>query len=236
MPVLPANPWDGLSPTEPLVLPPDRLALEVYNERAQERGHLHYLIHANLIPEPFFGPFEAPVVVLLLNPGVSEQDAQAHADPALRERLLANLRRGAPEESQQPHVHLAADISYPGADWWGDAVNRLTREVIDGRRLTRERIAARLLAVQFFPYHSQKFDHGLLRLPSQAFGFALVRRAIARNALIIMRGAKYWLGAVPELARHPAVALLNAPRKFALTPAMLGEAAYQQLRERLADD
>ena len=233
MPELPANPWDGLSPSEPLVLASDCLAVEVYNERAQERGHLQHLIHTNLIPEPFFGPFDAPVVVLLLNPSVSEQDAQAHADPALRERLLANLRRDAPEERQQAHVHLTADIAYPGADWWGDAVNRLTREVIDGRRLTRERIATRLLAVQFFPYHSQTFDHGLLRLPSQDFGFALVRRAIARDALIIMRGAKYWLGAVPELARHPAVALLNAPINAALTPGKIGDAAYRQLRERL---
>ncbi len=238
MPVLPANPWDDLSPDEPLVLPSDRLAVEVYNERENARANprVNRLIHTNLMPEPLFGPFDAPVVVLLLNPGVSEQDAKAHADPALRERLLANLRRDAPEERQQPHVHLVADISYPGADWWGDAVNRLTREVIDGRRLTRQRIAARLLAVQFFPYHSQTFDHGLLRLPSQDFGFALVRRAIARNALIIMRGAKYWLGAVPELARHPAVALLNAPINAALTPGNVGESVYQQLHARLAHD
>lgn len=233
VPELPANPWDSLSPSESLVLPSDRLAIEVYNERAQERGHERYLIHTNLIPEPFFGPFDASVVVLLMNPGVSEQDTQAHADPGLRERLLANLRRGDPEERQQPHVHLAADLAHPGAVWWGDAVNRLTREDVDDRRLTRERIASRLLAVQFFPYHSRRFDHGLLRLPSQDFSFALVRRAIARDALIIMRGAKYWLGAVPELARHPAVALLNAPINAALTPGKIGDAAYRQLRERL---
>ncbi|HMM46345.1 MAG TPA: hypothetical protein PKE41_12090, partial [Candidatus Macondimonas sp.] len=101
---------------------------------------------------------------------------------------------------------------------------------------TRERIAARLLAVQFFPYHSPQFDHGLLRLPSQAFGFALVRRAIARDALIIMRGAKYWLGAVPELARHRSVARLNAPINAALTPGNVGESVYQQLLARWAHD
>ena len=155
VPELPANPWDSLSPSGPLVLASDRLALDVYNERAQERGHLQYLIHANRIPEPFFGPFDAPVVVLLLNPDVNAQDAQAHADPALRERLLANLRRGAPEERQPPHVHLTGDLMYLGADWWRRAVGHLTREVVDDRRFTRERIAARLLAVQFFPYHSQ---------------------------------------------------------------------------------
>jgi hypothetical protein len=74
----------------------------------------------------------------------------------------------------------------------------------------------------------------LLRLPSQDFGFALVRRAIARNALIIMRGEKYWLGAVPELARHRSVARLKAPINAALTPGNIGDAAYRQLRERLS--
>lgn len=84
MPVLPANPWDGLSPDEPLVLPSDRLAVESYNECENARAYprVNRLIHTNLMPEPFFGPFDAPVVVLLLNPGVSEQDAQAHANPA----------------------------------------------------------------------------------------------------------------------------------------------------------
>ncbi|HXF09008.1 MAG TPA: hypothetical protein VNK45_10900 [Candidatus Acidoferrales bacterium] len=115
-------------------------------------------------------------------------------------------------------------------------MGHLTREVVDDRRLTRQRIATRLLAVQFFPYHSQTFDHGLLRLPSQDFGFVLIRRTIVRDALIIMRGAKYWLGAVPELTHYPSVVQLSAPRKFALTPAKLGEAPYQQLRERLAHD
>jgi len=238
VPELPANPWDGLSPTESLVLPSDRLAIEVYNERenARENPREDRLIHSTLMPEPFFGPFDAPVVVLLLNPGVSEQDAQAHADPALRERLLANLRRDTLEEWRQPHVHLAADLAYPGAAWWRSVVGHLTREVVDGVQLTPKRIAKRLLAVQFFPYHSREFHHGLLRLPSQDFGFALVRRAIARDALIIMRGEKYWLGAVPELARHRSVARLNAPINAALTPGNVGALAYQDLRERLAED
>lgn len=232
MPELPANPWNALSPDDSLVLPSDRLAVEVYNERAREDR----IIHTTLIPEPFFGPFDAPVVVLLLNPGVSEQDAAAHANHALSKRLLANLRRDTPEDRQQSHVHLAADIAYPGTIWWRRTVDHLAGEVGGGLEITRERIASRLLAVQFFPYHSRRFDHGLLRLPSQNFSFALVRQAIARDALIVLRGAKYWLSAVPELARHPSVTTLRAPINAALTPGNLGEAAYQQLRQRLARD
>lgn len=220
------------------MLPSDRLAVEVSNEceNARANPRVERLIHTNLMPEPLFGPFDAPVVVLLLNPGVSEQDAQAHANPALRTRLLANLRRDTREEWRQPHVHLAADLAYPGADWWRSAVGHLTREVVDGVPLTPKRIAGRLLAVQFFPYHSREFHHGLLRLPSQDFGFALVRQAIARDALTIMRGEKYWLGAVPELARHRSVARLNAPINAALTPGNVGESVYQQLHARLAHD
>ena len=191
------------------------------------------------MPESFFGRFEAPVVALLLNPCVSEQDARAHADPALRERLLANLRRGAPEERQQPHVHLAAELAYPGVLWWRSVVGHLTRKAVDGRQLTLGGggIAKRLLAVQFFPYHSRKFDHGLLRLPSQDFSFARVRQAVRRDALVIVaRGAKEWRGAVPELAHHPLVAHLNAPINAAPTPGNVGESVYQQLRARSAHD
>jgi hypothetical protein len=154
--------------------------------------------------------------------------------PPLRTRLLANLRRDTREEWRQPHVHLAADLAYPGAAWWRSVVGHLTREVVDGVPLTPKRIAGRLFAVQFFPYHSRKFEHGLLRLPSQDFGFALVRLAIARDALVIVaRGAKEWQGAVPELARHPSVAHLNAPVNRALTPGNVGEPAYHQRPEQL---
>jgi hypothetical protein len=63
-----------------------------------------------------------------------------------------------------------------------------------------------MLALEFPPYHSKRFAHAHLRLPSQQFTFELLRRAIKRGAVIVcVRGFREWVVAVPELATYPVV-------------------------------
>ncbi len=55
-------------------------------------------------------------------------------------------------------------------------------------------------ALEYFPYHSRKFAHHRLSVPSQAFTFELLRAAIDREAAIfITRGQVIWEEAVPAL-------------------------------------
>ncbi len=87
----------------------------------------------------------------------------------------------------------------------------------------RARVAKRLICVEFFPYHSKRFGHADLRLPSQQYTFQLVRLAIARSALIILsRGKRLWLGAVPELISYRCLAELRSFRSASLSPKNLG--------------
>lgn len=205
MQALPENPWLTLPTRPPFVLPMDEPWIETFNESASPS----FKVHTNLIPEPFFGPFGAPIVVLLLNPGVDEADANVHTQEFLRDLLIQNVRR---TEPQSPHVHISEDAKHPGALWW----RRATSQVTEQFGVTR--VAKSLLAVEFFPYHSKSFAHGPLRLPSQDFSFALVRAAISRGALVVVaRGLEHWVGAIPNLAQYAGVVRASNLRRFSLS-------------------
>lgn len=166
-------------------------------------------IHTELLPEPFFGRFDAPIVVLLLNPGFSADDAAFHAQPKFRSRLRVSIRA---ESDFQPHFHLSHGALGPGGKWWLRSVGPLIKEV------GQECVADNLLAIEYFPYHSLKFRHGHIRLPSQEFSFSLVRAAIERKAAIICaRGATVWFGAVPQLASYRRLSQLQNPRSASLS-------------------
>lgn len=181
----PKNPWRALLPDEFVLSEDLPFALE-FNRRA--RGPEKLVL--DLLPEPFFGRRDAPVVVLLLNPGVGKTDKQQH----LQQDFAAALRADIAGDSPQDHFHLSTSLQGPGKKWWLRACKDLIREV--GLRA----VSANLLSIEFSPYHSVKFAHGLVRFPSQSFSFWLVEESIRRNAVIVcMRGLRQWFGAVPAL-------------------------------------
>lgn len=200
-----ANPWRQLPNTAPYVLPDDQPFVDIFNRTATENT----FIHTELLPEPFFGRLDAPVVVLLLNPGFSADDARFHRQRKFRSRLRAAIQT---ESNFLPHFHLDDEADWPGGRWWLRSVRPLTQEA------GLVCVAKNLLAIEFFPYHSKRFQHGHLRLPSQEFSFSLVRDAIDRKAKIIcVRGANLWFGAVPKLASYRRLSQVNNPRSASLS-------------------
>lgn len=199
------NPWHRLPGARPYTLPEDRPFVEAFNRSATASTR----IHVELMPEPFFGRFDAPIVVLLLNPGFSAHDVTYHSQPTFRAELRAAIKA---ESKFGPHFHLRSNAVGPGNRWW----LRAARPLIE--RVGQECVAANLLAVEYFPYHSKTFRHAHLRLPSQEFSFSLVRTAIARRATIIcVRGANVWFGAVPELASYRRLVHVRNPRNSSLS-------------------
>jgi hypothetical protein len=198
------SPWSRLRVTAPFVLPCDAMYIDAFNRGATPDTR----IRTKLVAEPFFGNPSAQIVLLLLNPGVGESDARWHAKSRYRQGLLASVQARSPKE----HFHLVADPSAPGSKWWRRACKPLT-EAVDLRTL-----ASRLLCVEFFPYHSKRFAHGHLRLPSQAYSFELVNAAIDRGAEIVcMRGERAWKGAVPRLEGYNFYCKLNSPQSSSLS-------------------
>lgn len=78
-------------------------------------------------------------------------------------------------------------------------------------------VAAPVLRRAHFPYHSKYFKGGI-GVPSQHYGFSLVRGTIKRNALvIIMRKASYRREKVDELNRHDRCWEIGSPQNVAVT-------------------
>jgi hypothetical protein len=86
------------------------------------------------------------------------------------------------------------------------------------KTVPRELVAAQLLSVEYSPYHSERFGHHPM-LPSQEYGFHLVRQAVLRNAVVVvMRSLKLWQAAVPELIGYHRAFTLRSVQNVAISP------------------
>ena len=192
---MPHNPWPSLPASPPFVLTDDKRAIEAFNQKARK----HAIIQTNMLPEPFVGSLNAPVFVLLENPGAGggEEDFALHRQPDFQRRVRACHRQ---LPSQFPHYFLDPDTEGPGARWTRQKLKPLVEAF--GVRV----VASGVCFVEYFPYHSENFAHGRLSLPSQTFTFDALRAAVGRGAtIIITRGRTLWEKAVPELITHTLV-------------------------------
>lgn len=220
------NPWSKLRVHNgKFVLACDRPYIDVFNSR---NDSLDSNIDTSLIPEPFIGPFTANVVILLLNPGIDDKTSDTHKNPDFRERLLKAIRS---KDGMDEHIHLDSEFNESGAGWWAKACRGLTSACESNVELARN-----ILAIEFMPYHSQRFAAGHLRLPSQQFSFWLVNKAIERKAVIVLaRGAKLWLGAIPELANYPNLIKLRNPRSASISERNLEKGGLERIRQALGE-
>src|SRR5688500_11833358 len=83
------NPWLDLPRRAPYILPLDAPYVHCFNENAS-RDHR---IELSLLPDPINGNLGAPIVVLLLNPGVNRKDFAVNARPDFKKRVFAALAR-----------------------------------------------------------------------------------------------------------------------------------------------
>jgi hypothetical protein len=187
VPLSPASP-----DAPPYVLPEDAEFIERFNLTARPE----HRIHLDDLPEPFLGAADAAVVLLNLNPGHKAHIVGNHKQPEFQRANLAQLEL---RPREYPFYMLDPAVQFDGDyRWW----SKRHRGPIEA--LGREAVAADLLCLEFFPYHSEKCGFTPTdRLPSQEFSFHLARAAMSRNALVLlMRARKYWLGEIPELATY----------------------------------
>jgi hypothetical protein len=181
------NPWLRLPLEPPFVLPGDQPAIETFNRSAAH----DYRVETGLMPEPFVGRPNAPILLLLLNPGVSDDDFALHEQAFFRERIRVCHRW---HPATYANYFLDPDVSGPGARWMSRVLGSLIRE------FGTQTVATCVASLEYFPYHSRRFAHHRLRVTSQQYGFELLRSAIHRGAAIfVTRGARIWENAVPEL-------------------------------------
>ena len=209
------NPWPNLPKASPFILHEDRCPIDAFNALASTTAATR--IQTNLLPEPFFGNPDAPVVALALNPGYSSLDERWHVNPAFAETIRQTY---AHTNLDFPHYYFDPRfIDCPGSIWW----RAKSRWLIDECGL--EAVAKNILCIQLFPYHSQRYKplpkkllaSGILH--SFSYTASLVKKAMAdRCIIILMRSAKQWFGHVPALADYDLLCRIRNPRNVALSP------------------
>jgi hypothetical protein len=192
------NPWLNLDLGEKAspryVHPADEALVSAYE--AKRRGP-DYQLATHLLPEPWVGRLDAPVVVLLANPGVSEREGNPKWSPnaAERQRASATIRQ---KKLDVPYYWLDDELSdTDGYEWAVKLFGRLAADV-GGNGVARN-----MVSLAAHPYHSSSFDDRLRALHTQRFTLAALRRAISQDALVVaLRARKYWFSAVPELEEY----------------------------------
>lgn len=180
--------------SRPFVLPQDKpYILELNRYRKSNNSQC---INLNLPPTPFVGSTIAPVVILLANPGVGVGDRREQTTPAALEAIYAGFQKG----RNAPFWPLMDTFENTNAGrWWTSKTRDLANEVGG-----RQELAGKLQAIEVHGYHSEKWAPPMSNFPSQGYGFELVRRAMDRDAFIIIgRARSYWYSAIPELRRYP---------------------------------
>ena len=216
------NPWTNI-PTEPeFVLAIDEPEIAAFNRSARPE----HTIHTTLVPEPFLGSPEAPVVLLNLNPGFSEDDILLHDLPAFRRAALDNLRH---EHLACPFYLLDPDLPIsPGRQWW----ERKLRPLIGAAGWRN--VVSRLLVLELHGYHSRRFSRRLT-VPSQAYTRQLLRAAIDRDArIVVMRGRRLWEASVPELVEAAFVVQVRSVQNPVISETNLSHARFTDVVKALA--
>jgi hypothetical protein len=190
------NPWLALPTESPFVLPDDRRAVDEFNQKSRSKDTI---LQTHMLPEPFVGSLDAPLVMLLINPGNgdSKKDRARHRQPDFQRKVRACHRQ---EVVPYPHYSVDPNEKGPGGLW---SKHKL-RELIED--FDHSTVALGVVFLEFVPYHSKSkaFKHSRLHLPSQDFTLQALQRAIRREATIIiaMGKGRDWMKAVPALANY----------------------------------
>lgn len=200
------NPWKSLSRSAPFVLKSDAPVVQQLGLKAKGVHRLHL----NLLPIPFLGNPDAPVVLLNLNPGYHPKDDKLQATPYFEAACRKCLTHS---KSKYPFIFLDPAIEGekqgPGWRWWNHKLRALLQHFDGDARF----IANQVFCIEYFPYRSKNYKHSREVLASQSYGFSLLRAALKRKALVlIMRSERLWEEAVPELKHHKNKFKLRNPR------------------------
>ena len=119
-----------------------------------------------------------------------------------------------------------------GTEAFKYAITRM-RGLIDA--VGQERVAERMMWLQYLGYQSLEWQPFPIPLPSQEFAFWLLREAMKSGKVVVIgRSRQLWVSAVPELAHYDYIEL-RSPRSPYLTPANMGTAAFTRIVEALSD-
>ena len=151
----------------------DRNAIEKFN--ANPKRHPDHLLHVRAGAfVPTSNIFTAPVVMLLSNPGYSDDKAET---PDLCEQFVAD---------GWPFGHLHEEAPAGAKQWTHQRLRCLIQE------FSAHFISQQVACAQLTPWASKRF-HGREGLPSRSYVLEVVKKSAANGALLlVMRSQKLW--------------------------------------------
>lgn len=221
------NIWKGIPTRAPFILEEDLFVIQemnyLYRGSAKE-------IQTQLLPEPFVGNINAPIIILTKNTGFDKGDDPIwHAKERFQRLALSNLYQ---EPSDYPLYFLHPEIKdSPGAIWHYGKMKELIR------RTSLTRVADNVCSIPYFPYHTSRFSVIPKKiskegLSSHRYTKLLIRNAIDRRAIIIMAsGRRAWASLVPELDNYQKKYLLRSAQCHCITPGNLDQ--FEELVDAL---
>jgi hypothetical protein len=148
------NPWHALPGYPPYLLMPDQRAVLAHNERVPEVLQVKH----NVLPEPYLGRPDAPVLLLNLNPGYTEEDIAFYRQTNVRHLWRKNLLH---EKMEYPFWLLdpTLDPEVGGARWWRQKL----RELIETAGLKRchRHVLYRVVSLSFTALCAARRDVGI---------------------------------------------------------------------------
>lgn len=191
------------------MLPSDLEQVTAFNGRPRLPETRRLQLH--VLPEPYIGRVDAPIVFLKLNPGYSPEDIRFTNDAYGRQVWRKNILH---QPLDYPFYVLDPALEWAAnAQWWRGRL----RTVLD--RFDEQVVANNVLCIEAFPYHSAARPKFPGILPSQRYSFALVRQAIERNALILMANTvDWWCSMVPQLRQYELLQIATNPQNGYISP------------------
>lgn len=211
------NPWIDYQFKDSFLHEFDHALIEDFNKKAKE--DVKYC--DQLLPDPYIGSLHSKILLLALNPGLSEDDFQTHAQTKYKELNRQNLDQ---MKSTYPFYYLNPELDCPGSRWWHKKMKWLIEE------FDVKKIAQTFYCLQYMPYHSIAFKKSSLLIPTQEYTRQVVKGHIRNNLpIIIMRSKKIWVELVPELEDYEHAFLLKNPRNPTLSPTNIGSENFERL-------
>lgn len=214
------NPWHRLPVKPPYVLSEDMDKIEQFNNKPNQK----HAINVNVIPVPFAGSPDAPVILLGNIAGVGpDEEKEYKKRPAYIERMRGNLLHAS---SSYPFFPLdpGPDTIPSHREWWTPKLEHLLHSLRDaGIRNAEQALAQRILTVELFPYRSSSNEyHGhdaVGVVLSKAYSVGLVRDGMKRNAVIVIRyGKTRWFREMSDLESYVNLLLLKGTLKANISP------------------
>jgi hypothetical protein len=208
----------------PFVVRDDRPYIDAFNATLKQSDPGRICL--DLPPCPFHGHHDSPLVVLLGNPLWKSGTLSAYEDHAWTQAALDELH------SERGARFYALDEEWAkelGGIWWRQCLAGLHKA-----GLSYELLAEKVMSVDFHGYYSERRGYLPVTLPSQHFGFHLVRAAIDRRAIIVLiRAKREWSVAVPGLASYRGLVRASNPQISNISPGNLGPENFERVLDAL---